>query len=204
VLTVYETARGIANGNAALVWTSVEPFALDGEAFQLGRVDGKHRLTFSGLGTLEEPDEPRSSVLIAGSSVSIAAAAAPAPEATPEGDGGEGDDDDAPADELTIDLDELNDSGMSGTATLIANGEQTEVTLALDGAEGGHPAHIHRGTCNQLDPNPAFPLETVDDEGQSETAIDVTLDELLSEPFAINVHLSPDEIGVYVACGNLS
>jgi plastocyanin len=202
VLSVYETAKGIANGDAALVWTSETPFALDGQNYELGKVDGKHRLTFNGLGTLDDPDEPRSTFLMAGSSISIAA---PAPsgtaEATPEaGD----DDDDANANELTIDLGELNDSGMSGTATLRANGDQTDVEVSLDGATGGHPAHIHSGTCTDLDPNPAYPLTEIDADGKSTTTVDISLEDLQAEPFAINIHKSADEIGVYVACGEIT
>jgi hypothetical protein len=104
---------------------------------------------------------------------------------------------------LTIELAELNDSGMTGTATLRAIGEETEIVLALDGATGDHPAHVHNGTCNDLDPNPAFPLELVDADGNSTTTIGISLEDLLAEPFAINIHLSADEIGVYVACGEI-
>ena len=38
----------------------------------------------------------------------------------------------------------------------------TTVVLALDGATGGHPAHIHKGTCQELEPNPEYPLNDVD------------------------------------------
>ncbi|MEA2525033.1 MAG: hypothetical protein QOF73_2260 [Thermomicrobiales bacterium] len=199
VLSVYDKAKGIANGDASLVWTSDEPFAINGEPFQLGQVDGRHRLTYSGLGTLQEPDEPRSTTLLAGNSVSIAAPAAATDEATPEA----GDDVDASADGLTIDLGELNDSGMSGTATLRANGDQTDVELNLVGATGGHPAHIHRGTCVDLDPNPAFPLQDVDANGQSTTTVEISLEDLQAEPFAVNLHKSAEEIGLYVACGEI-
>ncbi|HKG24417.1 MAG TPA: hypothetical protein VKB09_02165, partial [Thermomicrobiales bacterium] len=201
VLSVYETAKGIANGDAALVWTSETPFALDGQTYELGKVDGKHRLTFNGLGTLDDPAEPRSTFLMAGSSVSIAA---PAPAGTAEATPEAGDDDEATANELTIDLGELNDSGISGTATLRANGDQTDVELSLDGATGGHPAHIHNGTCTDLDPNPAYPLEEVDENGKSTTTVDISLEDLQAEPFAVNIHKSADEIGIYVACGEIA
>jgi plastocyanin len=38
----------------------------------------------------------------------------------------------------------------------------------------------------------------------STTSIAVTLDELLAEPHAINIHKSVEDIGTYVACGNVS
>jgi plastocyanin len=199
VLAVYDTAKGIANGDAALVWTSDDPFVLDGQNFQLGKVDGKHRLTFSGLGTLQSADEPRATISIGGSSVSIAApAGAATTEATPEAGNTT-----AGSDELTVDLSELNGSGISGSATLRANGDQTDVELHLDGATGGHPAHIHNGTCTDLDPNPAYPLQTVDENGESTTTVDISLADLQASPFAINIHKSADEIGVYVACGEI-
>ena len=106
---------------------------------------------------------------------------------------------------ITIDLNELNDSGISGTATLTDNGDgTTTVSIQVDGATGGHPAHIHEGTCDDLEPNPQYPLNDVDEEGESETTVEgVTLDDLTASPHAINLHLSNDEIGTYVACGNI-
>ncbi|HEY7032485.1 MAG TPA: cupredoxin domain-containing protein [Thermomicrobiales bacterium] len=199
VLSVYDTAKGIANGDASLVWTSDDPFALDGQNYQLGKVDGKHRLTFSGLGTLQDENGPRATISIGGSSVSIAAPAAAA-EASPEAGGNTTA---GTPQELTVNLNELNDSGISGTATLKADGDKTDVELNLQGATGGHPAHIHNGTCTDLDPNPKYPLETVDANGHSQTTIDVSLADLLASPFAINVHKSAEEIGIYVACGEI-
>jgi Domain of unknown function (DUF4331) len=108
------------------------------------------------------------------------------------------------ANEATVTLDELNDSGVSGKATLTAVGDdQTKVVIDVQGATGDHPAHIHTGTCDDLNPNPLFPLENVDANGHSETTVDVGLKELTGGGFAINLHLSAQQIGVYVACGNI-
>lgn len=108
-------------------------------------------------------------------------------------------------DELTVDLNELNDSGVSGTATLTDNGDgTTTVSITVEGATGGHPAHIHEGTCDDLDPNPTYPLEDVDADGVSETDIDVTLEDLLASPYAINLHESATNLGTYVACGEIA
>lgn len=118
---------------------------------------------------------------------------APAGTAEPEAEAG-----------VTVQLDELNDSGVSGSATLTATGEnQTTVTIQVEGATGDHPAHIHTGTCDDLNPNPLFPLNDVDANGQSETVIDASLDQLSGGGFAINLHKSQQEIGVYTACGNI-
>jgi plastocyanin len=88
------------------------------------------------------------------------------------------------------------------------------------GSGHAHPAHIHLGTCDALDPNPAFPLTDValapnasGDEVDGATAIpversvttvDATLEDLRTGGYAINVHQSAEDIGTYIACGNLS
>jgi len=105
---------------------------------------------------------------------------------------------------VTISLKEQNNSGQSGTAVLRAVGDQTEVTIRLTPGPAGvdQPAHIHEGTCANLNPKPAFPLSPVRD-GQSVTTVNVKLTDLLARPFAINVHKSAQEIAVYVACGEI-
>jgi hypothetical protein len=105
---------------------------------------------------------------------------------------------------LTIDLDEINGSGVSGTATLSEADGQTSVSIELDGTpEGGeHPAHIHSGTCDDLG-DVVFPLENVV-EGSSESTVEASIDDILAADHAINVHLSADEMDVYVACGEIT
>lgn len=104
---------------------------------------------------------------------------------------------------VTVELAELNASGVSGTATLTTEGDGTMVVIQATGATGNHPAHIHEGSCDGLDPNPAFPLTDVDATGASETVVPVSLDDLTGGDFAINVHLSQEQIGVYVMCGDI-
>ena len=104
---------------------------------------------------------------------------------------------------VMVELEEQNDSGESGTAELRGEGGQTVVEISLDGAPAAaQPAHIHKGTCENLDPTPAYPLEDVMD-GTSTSTEDVTLEELKKGEFAINVHKSNEEPQTYVACGNL-
>lgn len=106
-------------------------------------------------------------------------------------------------DELTIDLEEIEDSGVSGTATLSSEDGSTTVTIDLSGTpEGGsHPAHIHSGTCDDLG-DIVFPLDNVE-EGTSETTVEASIDDILAEEHVVNVHLSEDEISTYVACGEI-
>ena len=120
---------------------------------------------------------------------------------------------------------------------------------------GDFPAHIHNGTCDELDPAPEFPLDPVHhgviaklhgdtdavvdavrsaadrakelaelpfEEAKrlemdvrrehpdvipvhvSETTVDVSLDDLLASPHAINVHESEENVETYIACGNIT
>ncbi|MGH2561303.1 MAG: DUF4331 domain-containing protein [Thermomicrobiales bacterium] len=105
------------------------------------------------------------------------------------------------AEGITVELAELNGSGVSGTATLTDGDEGTSVVIQATGATGNHPAHIHEGTCDDLDPNPAFPLTDIDASGSSTSVVPVALADLTGGDFAINVHLSQEQIGVYVMCG---
>jgi len=97
-----------------------------------------------------------------------------------------------------------NDSGESGTATISKDNEGIQVVVSLNGApSSAQPAHIHIGSCADLG-GVKYPLSNVLS-GSSETKVDLSLDQLLSElPLAVNVHKSPEEIAVYVACGDIT
>lgn len=87
--------------------------------------------------------------------------------------------------------------------TDLGNGT-TQVVLTVTGQPAGvaQPVHIHKGTCANLDPKPAYPLSPLVD-GKSETTVDVSLQTLQSSQFAINGHKSAEEISVYVFCGDI-
>ncbi len=104
---------------------------------------------------------------------------------------------------LELDLEELNDSGISGTVTLYDAGERTIVEFDVDGAGGDHPANISTGVCGDLDPEPAFELEPVDKDGKSLTVVDEKLDTLLESEHAIDMRLAPDQLGTIIACANI-
>ncbi len=97
-----------------------------------------------------------------------------------------------------------NNSGETGTATLYDGAKGLIVKLRMSGGgEVDQPAHIHKGTCDKLDPKPTYPLKMVHD-GQSETTIEnVTIAQLQKAPYAINVHKSAKEVPIYVSCGNI-
>ena len=114
--------------------------------------------------------------------------------------------------EMTILLNEYEDSGVSGWAMLSAQEEGVTVQMAVEGDQvtGDHPTHIHTGTCDDFDPSPTFPLETVlldplSADGVSESNVtDVTLNELLSSEYVILVHKSMEELTNYFVCGDIN
>ena len=111
----------------------------------------------------------------------------------------------APASEArSLVLHTLNGSGVSGTVTLTGvDASRTLVEVEVDPA--GHPdmpAHIHPGTCDDLTPQPEFPLQNIVD-GRSTTELRVPLDELFSSAVALNVHASNDDMQTYTACVDL-
>ena len=87
-----------------------------------------------------------------------------------------------------------------------------------------HPAHIHSGTCDELG-DVVYPLEDATgahlegtpeatpisaEEGlpgdviaHSRSTVEANLDDLLAEEHAVNVHLSPDDMGTFVACADI-
>lgn len=106
----------------------------------------------------------------------------------------------------TVTLNAQNGSNESGTATLtdLGNGMvRVDVTVNGEPAGASQPMHIHKGTCANLDPNPAFPLTNVEN-GTSTTQVTTTLQALMASPFAINGHKSGAEITTYVFCGDIA
>ena len=94
------------------------------------------------------------------------------------------------------------DGDQAGSAVLLSEGPKTEVDLFIKPLPGAtQPAHIHAGTC-PVPGDVKYPLTSVVD-GKSKTTVDAALTDLLAGSLAINTHLSAQNIGKYVACGNL-
>jgi len=110
----------------------------------------------------------------------------------------------AQATDITITLMEQNGSGQTGAAALgdSPTAGQVIVAIAISPSDVPQPAHIHKGTCANLDPKPAYPLTNVVN-GESVTTVNTTMAELLSSPYAINVHKSGPEASIYVSCGDI-
>ncbi|MHA7058927.1 CHRD domain-containing protein [Aquimarina sp. M1] len=130
-----------------------------------------------------------------------------------------GDDDDAIAEVFTTyTLNEIGDSGVSGTAKFIKiNNTTTQIDIALTGtaAGGDHPMHIHMNDA-ATGGGIAITLINVDgDTGLSSTTVTtfdadgdvagdaISYEGLIAYDGYINVHLSPDDLATVVAQGNI-
>jgi hypothetical protein len=100
----------------------------------------------------------------------------------------------------TITLETLNDSGVTGTVAFSDVGGRTRVDVSVDPADNPDmPAHIHPGTCEELIPQPKFPLENVRN-GMSTTVVPASITELFAGNLAVNIHKSNDDLRTYTAC----
>ena len=103
----------------------------------------------------------------------------------------------------TVTLRTLNSSGVTGTVTFGALRGKTAVEIAVDpGGNPDMPAHIHPGTCDDLTPQPKYPLENVRN-GSSKTVVPASMDELFAGGLAVNIHRSNDDLKTYTACVDL-
>jgi hypothetical protein len=112
----------------------------------------------------------------------------------------------AQGDTVTVTMNAQNNSGQTGAAAIVdaGNGQVAVAINVTAGATGvGQPAHIHKGTCANLDPKPLYPLTDVMN-GTSETIVNVSLADLSAGQYAINVHKSGTEASTYVSCGDIA
>ena len=110
---------------------------------------------------------------------------------------------------FTAIMNPVANSGVTGTATIEEESAKLVVSIALTGALpeiGNHPAHVHMGTCTAPG-NVKFALTDVVD-GISRTEVtgmtlqDIT-DGIANGGLSVNVHMSADDLGNYLACGNI-
>jgi plastocyanin len=104
----------------------------------------------------------------------------------------------------------------AGLAVIVGLAAAMAAGVARAQDDPPHPAHIHSGTCDNLGDIVA-PLEDVQLKTagesfgaasaipveESETAVPLTLNDILSAPHAINIHESADAIQNYIACGDI-
>ena len=114
------------------------------------------------------------------------------------GGGGSGGGDDIRP--VTITLDEMNNSGKSGTAELQPGAASTDITIELKPPQGDNePIHIHTGTCD----SPG--AEVVHDVGFTTAGLGqgqafVLMPELTTGEYVLDIHSAknPDEV---IMCG---
>lgn len=109
------------------------------------------------------------------------------------------------ASSISVQLSEQAGSGQSGTASFTSRESSTSVVIELSNPPAvPQPSHIHRGTCANPDPQPAFPLSDVEG-GSAESLVVVSLEELRDgADYYVNVHESSAEIETVVACGDIA
>lgn len=109
----------------------------------------------------------------------------------------------------TVQLMSVNESGVTGTATIRGAGmSNSEVRVELTGAPGAgtHQGHIHSGTCESIGA-PVFPLEPViadsSGAGMSTTQVGAQPMTLMDGRHLIAFHAADGEPGEPVVCGEI-
>jgi hypothetical protein len=106
---------------------------------------------------------------------------------------------------LEIALDEVDDSGVRGDATLEPVDDGATAELALANGEEGMIAVVQAGDCDDLEPNPVSDLVALDDDGEATLEIALTLPDLLADDHAIAVYASADDLDEPpIACGEIA
>jgi hypothetical protein len=109
----------------------------------------------------------------------------------------------ASAASVTFDLDNFNDSGQDGTATLTPNGGSTIVTLTLPtGVLESELANIQAGECGAVGDIVHSLTSFVDGSGISATTLNVSLASLRTGNLIVNVYDSGDP-DTNTACGSI-
>lgn len=108
------------------------------------------------------------------------------------------------AESVTADLDEENDSGITGTAVLTPEGDQTRVVIELVGAEEGTEGHMFDSGCDDHGGATVFhDFNPVDADGRSETVVDAPFTEVATGAYWIHFHEPAVERGEGLVCGNV-
>lgn len=162
--------------------------------------------------------EPTTDVAATPEASPAATPSAATPEASPEaaaddleGVGGGNDIDgtggasDPTALTLKVNLVDWSETGITGTAVLTEDGSATNVQVNLtgEGITGGHELHIHNGTC--ASPGTAtYTLNPIAANGSSTSTVNLSIEQLTTGSYFINVH--PDEANWddWMVCGNIT
>ena len=102
-------------------------------------------------------------------------------------------------------LNPQNSSGETGYVKMTQDGDNVVVVVTTKGAPANtaQPIHIHDGTCDKLNPKPHYPLSTVQGDASTTTLKNMTVAQLQTGAYAINIHHSTSDVGTYYACGDI-
>lgn len=108
-----------------------------------------------------------------------------------------------------ISLQQVGGSGVTGEATLSAQGDGTMVMVTLMNApQGPHAGHIHQGTC-QNPGKPVAPLQDVtvpqaNGTGSSHSTVSVPISQLMNGQHLVQYHQQAGENpGAPIVCGSI-
>jgi Cu/Zn superoxide dismutase len=97
-----------------------------------------------------------------------------------------------------------NQSGETGYVTLTQDGDNVVVSVTTENAPAvAQPVHIHHGTCDTLVEKPTYPLTTLQGGTSTTTLKNMTLAQLQTGDFAVNIHHSTADVATYYACGDI-
>ena len=105
---------------------------------------------------------------------------------------------------VTVQMNQLNGSGQTGTATLTQIGDKVSVSVHINGepASASEPAHVHFGRCPVIKAIPAYNVGPIVG-GKAANVVDLNWKEINSGKYVLNVHESASQLGNYVSCGNI-
>jgi uncharacterized surface protein with fasciclin (FAS1) repeats len=100
---------------------------------------------------------------------------------------------------------EMNGTGINGLVIIKGDTRNSTVTVLMQGtpAGGKHPMHFHAGNCDS-NGDIVVPLNDLDGTtGTSRTVLNVPYGTIIGGDHYLNVHLSAEDMGTIVACGEV-
>jgi hypothetical protein len=112
-------------------------------------------------------------------------------------------------DSISIELEERNDSEVSGVALIQRSDAESRIEVAIDGPAGQYLPYLHRGTCEAFIEGSSIPLAVVLPETPVGVTVDLTFEELVNGEFVIDLHVARGTLdslmdpATSVACGTI-
>lgn len=100
---------------------------------------------------------------------------------------------------------EMSGTGINGLVIVKGDTRNSTVTVLMQGtpAGGKHPMHFHAGNCDS-NGDVVIPLNDLDGAtGTSRTVVKVPYGTIVGGDHYLNIHLSADDMGTIVACGEV-